>query len=65
MCTDFLFAKPTFFRGVGSMIDIFGSGNVYNESISPEEADEKAFKSDWGMVGEDMRYALNEHEKQK
>jgi len=63
MGTDFLFARPSCIRGISKIIDIGATGNLYNESQTSEEADYKALKSDWTMVGEDLRYALDEFER--
>jgi hypothetical protein len=63
MGTDFLFAKPSCLRGISRILDIGATGNLYNESKTIEEADFKALKSDWQVVGNDMRYALDEYSK--
>lgn len=60
--TDFLFPTPSFLTGAGSIINI--SGNYFEFSASPsgEIADLKALESDWGMVGQDLSYALEAYE---
>lgn len=63
MRTDFLFAQPSFVSGMASAVDIEGAC-FYNESSSTLEADEKALKSDWGMVGNDIREALTQYEQE-
>ena len=61
--TDFLFAKPSFFGGMASTLDVGATLTVYNESQSPAEADAKALASDWQMVGEDLKGAISDFEK--
>lgn len=58
MKTDFLFARPSFLRGVGTVIDLRGR-KIYNESETESEADSRAILSDWYTIGEDMKGALN------
>lgn len=57
--SDFLFARPSFLKGVGSVLNIGATGNVYNSARSVAEADSKAIASDWKIIGNDMREALN------
>lgn len=56
--TDYLFKKRSFLTGAGSVIGIFGQPNKFNKSNSGEEADLKALKSDWEMVGLDLRKSI-------
>ena len=55
--TNILFPKFSFYRGVGRVFDLFGRTNSYNISKTPKEADEKAIRSDWLTVGNDIRNA--------
>ncbi|EGP4751509.1 MULTISPECIES: hypothetical protein [Enterococcus] len=52
--TNLLTANPSFFRGIGRLLDLGSTRNVYNTSENPEEADFNAIKSDWENVGEDF-----------
>lgn len=61
--TDFLFAQPGFARGMGKALDLGSTRNIYNSSSSTEEADLKALKSDWIIVGDDIRRAAHHYEK--
>lgn len=61
--TDFLFARPSFLNGAARVFDIGGTLNVYNESPSTKIADLRALRSDWEVVGRDMRAAFNMFEK--
>lgn len=62
--TDFLFARPSFLSGFGRVFDLFGVFDSYNESMSTEEADVLAMRSDWAMVGQDIRDAAARFESQ-
>lgn len=59
-CTDFLFADTSIVAGAGSVINVFGNYYDFNYSKSEEEADIKAIKCDWYMIGKDIRKALRE-----
>lgn len=66
--SNFLFPKTDFVIGSGSVINVCGSYFKFNETKSPQEADRLALENDWGMVGEDLRTALekqnNKHVRQ-
>lgn len=55
--TDFLFAKPSFMRGFGRVLDLGSTRNIYNESKTERKADLRALKSDWCVTGDDIRKA--------
>ena len=55
-----LFALPSLSEGVGSIVDVAGSFHNYNESMTPQEADAKALRSDWEAIGIDFSAALDE-----
>lgn len=63
--TGRLFARPSFLVGYSRAIDFGATINVYNENLTPEEADFAALKSDWQAVGDDIEYALNQFEEEK
>ena len=63
--TDFLFAQPGFIRGMGRALDLGSTKNVYNGSSSADEADFRALKSDWTIVGDDIRRASHQHGRKK
>lgn len=56
--TDFLFARPTFLSGMGAVLDLGGTMEMFNESSSPEEADSLAIMNDWVSVGNNLRSAI-------
>ena len=61
-CTYFLFARPSFLAGVATLMDFGNSLFVYNESVTPEQADYFAMQSDWVAVGNDLRRAIKKLE---
>ncbi len=59
--TFYLFAMPSVLAGIGQVIDMAGTMEVYNDSESGEEADYKAIQNDAIQVGRDMRAAFEEY----
>ena len=57
--TDYLFPASSFLSGMGSVLNVAGNYFRYNTSPTPEEADEKALASDWGVIGQDIREAID------
>lgn len=57
--TDFLFPKRNFWTGFSSILSIFGEEKKFNTSKSGKEADFKALKSDWEMIGDDIRKSMS------
>lgn len=53
--TDFLFARPSFFEGIGRIIDLGGTLTEFNTSLGPEQADRLATASDYMAVASDLR----------
>ena len=61
-----LFPTPTFWAGIGSLIDVYGALSIYNSSPSAAKADYDALRSDWLAVGDSIAAAINiESEKMK
>lgn len=58
--TTFLYSRPSFMSGFARAMDLSGSLNQYNESQSPEEADEVALKLDMMAVANDLWEAIDE-----
>ena len=56
--TDFLLKERGFWTGFSSILSLFGNPNMFNTSKSGEEADKKALKSDWEMVGQDFKESM-------
>lgn len=63
--SSFLFAEPSFIGGLSSVLDIGNTLTVYNDSKSPSEADMRAIRSDWVVVGEDLRHAMEQWENER
>ena len=61
--TDFLFSKSSFIIGAGSVLSIASPYYSFNCAESAAEADKLALKSDFGMVGTDIRKAFDEYGK--
>lgn len=64
--TTFLIAKNDFISGVSRILDIASTRNkrVYNTSQSDDVADKKAIFNDWYMIGNDIRGAYEQFEKE-
>ena len=56
--TDYLFARPSFLSGVGSLVDLSGAAPRYNRWPTESESDAWALYSDWVAVGRDLRAAI-------
>jgi hypothetical protein len=57
--TNFLVPNTSFLIGMGSIMNIQGNYFDFNYSDTLEEADSKAIENDWGVVGNDLRRAIN------
>lgn len=60
MQSDLLFVQPTFWRGFGRTLDLWGDFDTYNDSLSPDEADRLALASDLYMIGIDLRAVIEQ-----
>lgn len=56
--SDYLFARPSILEGVGRILDLSNSLNVYNASRTPGLADARAVHEDWKAIGHDLRVAM-------
>ena len=52
--TDFLFSTNDFIIGAGSAINLAGNYYDFNGSESAAEADERAIRNDFSMIGQDL-----------
>ena len=59
-----LFAEPSFVEGMARVIDIGNTLQEYNTSKTDHEADSKALKNDWKMIGGDVKKAMNMYEQE-
>jgi hypothetical protein len=57
--TNILFPRTSTIVGMGSLLNIGGNYFEFNYSKSGEDADAKAFESDWAMIGQDIEDAIN------
>lgn len=57
--TFYLFARSSFSEGMARVLDIGGTMQVYNESVSSNQADAEALGRDWKMVGEDIKDSID------
>ncbi|MBI1812729.1 hypothetical protein HY285_03420 [Candidatus Peregrinibacteria bacterium] len=60
--TSYLYATPTFLQGMAITLDVGATLEQYNLSRTPEEADTKAMRADWRATGNDIRFAMKQHE---
>ncbi len=58
-CSSFLFPKPTFVIGMGSVFNVGGNYYEFNSSNNELEADLFALRNDWECVGNDIKKAKN------
>jgi len=58
--TDFLFPAPHVLYGIARLIDLGAQLDLYNESLSPAEADYLALYSDWMSIGKDFKSVILE-----
>lgn len=58
MDTTFLFATPSLWSGMARVLDIYGQFDSYNASETEEAADAKALYSDFRMIGQDLKQAM-------
>ncbi|QTX33237.1 hypothetical protein KAR29_04910 [Aminithiophilus ramosus] len=60
--SDFLFATPSFLRGMASVLDMGDTLSVFNTTDTLNDADSRATAADWQAVGQDIRKALKEYQ---
>lgn len=59
----YLFSNPTFIEGMGQVLDLGGTMNMYNVSPTEVEADAIALYSDWKAVGKDISDSIETYGK--
>jgi len=57
--TGFLYARPSFIEGISRLIDFGNVLQVYNSSLTPEQADFLALSSDWSVIGDDLSIVMD------
>ena len=63
--SDFLFAESSFLIGMGSVLNLAGNYYEFAGSTNSWEADAKALRHDWGMVGVDLKEAAKKVKSQR
>jgi hypothetical protein len=63
--TTRLFARPSFIDGVARLFDLGDTLTEYNQSLSPQQADEIALRADREAVAEDFRVAFGRAVRQR
>ncbi len=58
---DFLFQKSSFWTGVASILNVQGNFYDFKYSLDP---DNRAIKSDWKTVGNDLKESVEKFENQ-
>ena len=56
--------QGSFLTGLATVLNIGGNFFEYDYSESGQEADRKAIQNDWGVVGQDLEYAIGKFEKE-
>ena len=59
---DYLFARPSFMGGASRVLDLFGTLQEYNRSVTPEIADQRAMFSDFRAIGADLERVIKRSE---
>ena len=61
--SNFVYARPSFLRGVARLFDFGGTLNTYYylTDEDPNETDARAIASDWEAVGKDIASAMDWH----
>jgi hypothetical protein len=57
-----LFAKPSFVEGISRILDLGNTLQKYNTSENEIEADARALKSDWEVIGNDLKSSIKTYE---
>ena len=60
--TVLVYPRPSFFRGMGSVLDLFGLFSDYRIARDGNAADARALYSDFRAVGIDLTKAMSKYE---
>lgn len=58
--TDLLYARPSFAEGMARALDLGGTLNEYNRSMTGQQANDRALRSDFLAIGQDLGHALTD-----
>ena len=56
--SSFLFATPSWYEGLGRLVDFANALTQYNVTVAPEDPDTRALGQDWLAVGDELRGAI-------
>lgn len=56
-----IYTDPSFFKGVGRVMDLFGQMDEFNYRSTEEDADKTALSRDWTLIGKDLFSALTSY----
>lgn len=62
--SEFLFARPTLLEGVARILDFGNTMQEYNTSLTGQQADFRALRSDWLQISADMRQSVEQFQGQ-
>lgn len=62
--TDLLYARPSFLEGLARVLDLGSTMQEYNRSITAQQANCRALRSDFCAVGQDMWQAWEQAERE-
>lgn len=62
--SDFLFANPTFWVGMGTSANLAGNYFLYNSSPNERIADMRAMQADFAVVANDLASAMHLYEQE-
>lgn len=57
-----MYPRPSFFRGMGSVLDLFGLFSDSKVTTDADTADARALSSDFRAVGMDLAIAMSKYE---
>jgi hypothetical protein len=58
------FVKPSFVEGISRILDLGITLQKYNTSENESDADSRALKSDWEVIGNDLKSSIKTYEQQ-
>ncbi len=59
------YSRPSFFRSMGSVLDVFGVFSEYSMASDDQQADARALYSDFEAVGVDLAKAISQYESEQ
>lgn len=56
--TSYLYSRPNYLIGCGSIFNISGKYFLFNYSKTDSQADSIAIENDWGVIGQDIKNVI-------